>query len=205
MELLGLIFASSICILITEVLKRRFSLPASITRRVVHVLTAVVAAAAPLFVSEREIIIVSLLFAAVLWWSHSRGLLSSIHSVERKTFGEVWLPIGIAITAFLFLPNSVASFQFGVLIMGISDPIAGFVGETRGKRRLAFLGSTKSIEGSAAFFTSSMLLTALLIPVFGCHLLLIPLLLTILEFVLIFGLDNLFLPIAGAFLAQMFL
>jgi|SRR3989344_6837487 len=198
MELYLLILISSACVLLTEVLKRKLSLSTSLTRRVVHVTTASVAAIAPFFVSETEIIIVSLVFAVALLWSRSHKVLTSIHSVERKTYGEVWLPLGVAIAAFLFLPDSVSAFQFGVLVMGISDPLAGLTGDLIGKHRIRFLNSIKTVEGSAAFFISTLLLTSLFVPVFGYHLLLIPLLLMVVEFVLIYGLDNLVLPVVAA-------
>lgn len=89
--------------------------------------------------------------------------------------------------------------------MGISDALAGLVGEKFGKHYVKFFGNKKSLEGSLVFFLSSLALTVLFVPTFGYNLLFIPLILTFTEFCLIYGLDNFILPLAGAFLLQYFL
>jgi|SRR3989344_4582745 len=202
MVLILLILTSCACIVATEILKRTFSLPTALTRRVIHVTTAMVAVVAPLYVSQKEIIVVSILFAAALIAGRRYNIFSAIHSVERDTFGEVFLPLGVALTALFFLPHDISAFQFGICIMGISDVVAGLIGEQFGKHRATFFGNTKSLEGSLTFFLSTLLLTFLFVPVFGYDLLLTPLLLTLVEFCLVYGLDNLILPLAGAFLLQ---
>jgi len=199
-----LVVASCVCIAFVEVLKRKFSLPTALTRRLTHIGTAMVAGAAPLFVGQKEIIIVSLIFAGVLFVSRRYNLFSSIHTVDRVTFGEVFLPLGVALAALLFLPHDLAAFQFGVLVMGISDALAGFVGERFGKHSISLFKNKKSIKGSLAFLISTGILTFLFLPEFGYQLLLIPLTLTFTEFLLIYGLDNLFLPIVAGLLFQIF-
>jgi phytol kinase len=202
MQLLLLILASSTLIFIVEVLKRRFSIPTSFTRRILHAGTASVAAIAPIFVSQKEIILVSIIFAAALLIGRRYAVFSAIHSVERNTFGEAFLPLGVALTALLFLPQSLAAFQFGILVMGIADALAGFVGEKFGRHTILFFGHKKSIEGSATFFLTSMAISFLYFPVFNLRLFLVPALLTLVELCLVYGLDNLVLPVAGAYAFQ---
>lgn len=205
MKLILLIVISSSLILGMEILKRKFSLSVALTRRVIHISTAVVAATAPLFVTKQQLIFVCILFAGVLFAGRKHRLFSAIQSVERHTFGEIFLPLGIVATAFFFLPRDMLAFQFGVFIMGISDAIGGLVGERFGKRIFMIFGNKKSLEGSLAFFGCSLILTYLFYPIFGYKLFLIPLILTITEFSFIYGLDNLVLPILGAYLIHFIL
>ena len=183
-------------------MKRKFSLSTVFTRRVVHIGTAIVAGVAPLFVTKEEIVLVSIIFAIVLFLGHSSHFLSAIHSVGRTTFGDVYHPLSVAITALIFLPHELRAFQFGVLIMGISDALAGLVGEKLGKHHIQFWGNKKSIEGSAIFFISSLVLTFLFFPILGYQFFIIPLILTLAELILPYGLDNLILPVLGALLTQ---
>lgn len=185
-----------------EFVKRKFSLSTNVTRRVTHVGAALIAAISPLFLNQLTIVITCLFFAGLVFVGRKTTFLSSIHDVERKSFGDIFLPLGEALSAIVFLPHSVAAFQFGVLVMGISDALAGLIGEKYGKHKIRFVGSTKSVEGSAVFFICTLILTLFFAPVFSYQLIIIPAILTIVEFLAIYGLDNLVLPILGAFLIQ---
>lgn len=203
MKLTLLILTSASFILGAEFLKRKFSLPSAFTRRAIHIGTAIVAGVAPIFVTKGEIFWVSIIFALVLFIGRTYHLFSAIHSVERRTFGEVYLPLGVAITALFFLPQNVQAFQFGIFIMGISDAIGGLVGEKFGKHPLSIFGNKKTVEGSLAFFVVSLVLTAIFVPLISYKLILVPAILTLVELCFVYGLDNLVLPIVGAYLIQM--
>lgn len=205
MKLGLLILTSCAFIVATEILKRRFSVPTVFTRRLVHIGTAVVAGIAPIFVTQKEIIVVSIIFAIVLLLGRRYHIFSAIHSVERNTFGEIFLPLGVALTALFFLPHNLPAFQFGIFIMGISDGLAGLIGERFGKHYFKIFNSKKSIEGTSIFFLTSLILTFLFIPNFNYEILIIPSILTLTEFFLEYGLDNLVLPIVAAFLIQLIL
>lgn len=185
-----------------EIAKRQFSLSSNFTRRATHVGAALIAAASPLFLNKIVIVLSFLFFAALMLVGRRSTLFSSIQDIKRNTFGEVFLPLGEALSAIVFLPQGIREFQFGVLVMGISDALAGLIGERFGKHQLTILGNRKSIEGSVAFFVSTLCITFLFSPMFGLPLILIPLLLTFVELVLGNGFDNLALPITGAVLLK---
>jgi len=194
--------ACSVIIVGIELLKRRYSLPTSITRRATHIGTSMVVVVMPLFISANQIITIGLVFAVILFVGRRYDVFSAIHGVERRTYGEVYLPLGVAITAYYFLPDSLASFQFGVFIMGISDALGGLIGERFGKHNIKLFGNKKSLEGSVIFFVSSLVITILFFPIWGYQIVVVPLILTVTEFSLVYGLDNLILPVLGAFLAK---
>lgn len=202
MNLIIFLFLSLGLILGVEIIKRHFLLSTNITRRITHVGAALIAATSPFFLGKNIIVLFCLLFAGILFFGRRSSFFSSIHNVKRNTLGEVFLPLGEALPAIVFLPQGIREFQFGVLVMGISDALAGFIGERFGNHHVTILGNRKSIEGSFAFFISTLFLTFIFLPVFGYQLILVPLLLTLVELVLGYGLDNLALPIVAALLLK---
>ncbi len=86
--------------------------------------------------------------------------------------------------------------------MGISDASAAIFGEKFGKHAIKIFGHKKSFEGSLAFLISSMVVMLFFIHKLDYNILLIPIILTLIELFFIFGLDNLVLPLAGAYLIQ---
>lgn len=183
-----------------EITKRKFLFSANITRKVSHIGAALICAASPLFVEKNFIVIACLGFAAVMFLSRRTSFFSSIHSVRRKTFGEVFLPLGEAFSAAIFLPQALPAFQYGILVMGFSDAFAGFVGEKYGRHQIIIFSNRKTFEGSLVFLLTTILLTFLFAPYFGPHLILIPLILTLIELILGYGTDNLAIPIFASFL-----
>lgn len=200
MNLIIFLFISITFLLVVEITKRKLSLSPSITRRASHIGAALIATVSPLFISKNLIIIACLGFAVVMLISRKFSIFSSIHRIRRKTFGEVFLPFGEAFSAVIFLPQAISAFQYGVLVMGLSDAFAGFVGERYGRHQINIFNNRKSLEGSVVFLLSTMLLTFLFAPSLRPHLILIPLALTITELILGYGMDNLVIPILAALL-----
>lgn len=198
MNLVIFLVISTAFLLTVEVTKRKFLLSPNITRRVSHIGAALIAAVSPLFLDKNLIVFGCIGFAIVMFFSRKMLFLSSIHSVKRNTLGEIFLPLGEAISAIIFIPQTVLAFQYGVLVIGLSDSLAGFVGEKYGKHQLNIFNSKKTFEGALAFFLSTFFLTFLFAPSFGFHLIFIPLILTFTELFLGYGMDNLVIPILGA-------
>ncbi len=199
------IAASFLLIVGNEIIKRKFSLPVYVTRKFAHFGGSLIAFISPLFLSTIEIIVVSIIFALILFFTRRTKLFSSIHAVDRNTLGEVFLPVGVILCAIFFLPQDIKAFQFGILIMGISDGLAGLIGEGLGKHYFKLFNKRKSIEGVCIFLLTSLLLTFIFSPHFDYRILIIAIILTVVEFFLEFGLDNIALPILGAYLMQFLL
>lgn len=200
MNLVIFLVISTVFLLVVEILKRKFLLPASITRRVSHIGAALIACVSPFFIHKNLIVFVCFGFAIVMFFSRKLSLFSSIHEVKRKTWGEVFLPLGEALSAMIYLPHATIAFQYGVLVMGFSDSFAGFVGEKYGKHQIKLFNNKKSLEGTLVFFLTTIFLTYLFAPNYGSHLILIPLVLTLVELLLGHGIDNLAISILGAFM-----
>ena len=187
-------------IILIEIVSRKYSIPSSVSRKLSHIGAALTASVMPIFLSRNEIIIVGIFFTILLFSTRRTNIFSSIHSVQRRTFGEIFLPLGIIFSAILFLPENIMAFQFGILIMGISDAIASLIGERFGKHIIRIFGQKKTIEGSVAFLISSIIIAFFFVDGLDYRVLVISFILTVVELLLIAGLDNLILPIAGAYL-----
>lgn len=200
MNIAFFIILSSVLLVLVEVLKRKSVISNDLSRRLAHIGAGAINIVAPLFVSHVAIIIINVLFAGLLLVGRNTDYFSSIQTTNRKTYGDVYFPLGIVVAAVVLLPDNVTAFQYGVAIMGISDALAGFVGERWGKRIIKIFNTPKSLEGSMVFFITSLIITLIFVPEIGVGLLFIPLLLTITEFGLVFGLDNMILPIVSGIL-----
>lgn len=205
MNILLIILLSIFFLITVERVKRQKNFTPQNTRRFAHIGATVIAACSAFIVPKNIIVISCIGFALAMLYSHKKKLLSSVHDVNRKTYGEIFLPLGEAITALLFLPHSIPAFQFGVLVLGFSDASASFIGEKYGHHPFTLFNNKKSIEGSAAFFIVTLLITLFFLPTVGLHLLFIPLLLTLVEAMLSFGLDNLIIPVFGSLLFSYFM
>lgn len=200
MNIAFFIILSSILLVLVEVLKRKSYISNDVSRRLAHVGAGAINIVAPLFVSHVAIIIVNVLFAGLLLVGRNTNYFSSIQTTNRKTYGDVYFPLGIIVAAVVLLPDNVTAFQYGVAIMGISDASAGFVGERWGRKAVPILNNPKTLLGALVFYVSSLVITFILVPQLLPVVFILPLILTIVEFFLVFGLDNLILPIVAGLL-----
>ncbi len=194
--------AFAIVLVATELLHRRFGVSSEDTRRIAHMGSAVVASALPIVLGWNGIVVLGLAFAVVLAISRRRRVLRSVHSVARRTWGEVCYPAGVALLAAAHPP--VALYVFGTLVMGLSDGMAGLVGQHRGRHPYHLGAAHKTVEGSIAFFGTTLVLGSV-VPVLGdadatplSVAAVVAALLTAIESALPWGLDNLVLPGAAA-------
>ena len=174
------------------------------TRAILHMVGGVVFSFSPFLLSREAIIVLGIIFAIIIFFSKHFKFVEGIHGVERITWGEVLYPLGIALAAFLFLPHDLLAFQFGVLVLGISDAVAALVGRNFGTLKFIVFQNKKTLEGSVAFFISVVVLMILFSP--GAPALsffIIPFVLTLAEFILVYGFDDLLLPIAAGTLLQL--
>jgi phytol kinase len=200
MNIAFFIILSSILLVLVEVLKRKSSISNDLSRRLAHIGAGAINIVAPFFVSHVAIIIVNGLFAGLLLVGRNTDYFSSIQTTNRKTYGDVYFPLGITVAAVVLLPDNVTAFQYGVSIMGISDALAGFVGERWGRKVVSIFNNSKTLLGALVFYVSSLMITFILVPQFLPVVFILPLILTIVEFFLVFGLDNFVLPIVAGLL-----
>lgn len=189
----------TIFFVVVELVTKTTRLDKEVSRKIVHILAATSAAFLPLVMSFREIAYLSLLFLPVMMVSKRVNLFSSIHQVQRKTYGEVFFPVAILITALLF-PHQL-EYSYGLFILGISDGFASVIGQKYGRKTYRIGAAHKSYLGSLVFALSAWLTGIIVLMVFGQAVVLsialtIPLavILTLVEASSSSGIDNLILP-----------
>lgn len=197
----GALFLALFCS--AELLALRTVLTAELSRKMVHVAAGILAAALPIAMPFPEIALLAALFVPFMVVSRRLGLFPAIHGVERSTLGEAYFPAGIAAAALLF-PDPL-HYVYGVLVMAVSDALAGLVGARYGKRGYRLLMAPKTYLGSAVFCLASAALASVALALTGFGL--VPAIVlafavagvvTVVEAILGGGLDNVALPALGA-------
>jgi phytol kinase len=139
-----------------------------------------------------------------LVWTKQAGLLPSVHQANDRVFGAVLFPVSLTLCAACYWPIDPLIFQGAALILGLSDGLAGLIGQKMGRRPYRITGP-KTIEGSFVFFIVTVTIFLILsgekpglINPIGLFVMAIAaLLLTAVEGSLGKGWDNLPIPILG--------
>lgn len=131
------------------------------------------------------------------------GMGSTIHGIERRSFGDLCFPLGVG-AAFVLTGGDPVHFAVPVLTLTLADPAAALVGTRYGRHSFRVAGDGKTLEGSAAFFVVAAAcagLTFVLLgsaPVSVSALVVFALTLTAVEAVAPRGVDNALIPVVGA-------
>jgi dolichol kinase len=177
-----------------EAVTRRLSVGRELSRKFVHLTSGLAAAAMPLVLTFPQIAVLAVLFAAAMAASRRLRILRSVHEVERSTWGEVCLPLGVAAAAVL-VPDP-ARYACAVATIAVCDVAACLAGRRLGGRRLP--GSAKTWAGSAAFFVTALVVGLVLLPAPPAAVLAVAALTTAVEAAASRGLDNVAVPVAAA-------
>ena len=198
-------------LLLSEALSKAKLVDNEVSRKLVHMGTGCVVAFSPYFIEWRYIQLLCVMFLVVILLSLKYKIFKGIHSVKRVTKGEILYALGIGACA--FLEPAPWIFVAAILHLAIADALAAVVGVKWGKRtRYVLLSHGKTMLGSLTFFYTSMLimLGAYLtvdhqsLPAPFLLFVAIPAILTLLENVSWYGLDNITIPIMSIVLLSAF-
>lgn len=177
-------------------------------RKCVHVATGLFALSLPLiFAKSWPVLVLSTLAVVVLGAMRlppiaKTGIGSTIHGVERESYGEILLAVAVGFTFFRSIANPVL-YVLPMLVLTFSDAAAALTGVHYGRRIFSVEDGTKSLEGVVMFFLmtfiiamvtlllmtdisrQSVILLSLVVAVFGAQL----------EAESWRGFDNLFVPV----------
>ncbi len=145
-------------LVLAETLHHVFAVEPEWTRKLVHVLMGLTAAAFPWFFSDpRSVFVICGVFGAVLGGSLVRSGLASVHGVGRRTGGVLWFGLGVVVV-YLAAEGRRDLYVTSILVLTLADPTAAMVGRRYGAHRFRVGRDAKTIEGSLAF----------LLVAFGC-------------------------------------
>jgi len=199
--------------LIGEVVRRLIPLNTEISRKAVHLLGGLTALSFPyLFASHWTVLALSVSFCAIVLITKRKGILKSVHDVERKSHGGIYYPAAVYLI-FLLSSNKPVIYFISILVMAVSDTMAALVGGKYGVIKFDVEGNLKSLEGSIAFFFVTFLcihLPLLLLTDVGRFesvliAFIIALLVTGFEAISVSGSDNIIVPFGTYFILAKFI
>jgi len=189
--------------LIGETVRRLIPANPELSRKTVHLLGGLTALSFPyLFISHWTVLALSVSFCAIILITKRKGLLKSVHDVERKSRGGIYYPAAVYLIFLLGSAQPVIYF-IAILVMAVSDTLAALVGGKYGVIKFDVEGNLKSLEGSLAFFFVTFLcihLPLLLLTAMGriesvLIAFIIALLVTGFEAISLSGSDNIIVPL----------
>ena len=163
LAILGLMFA-------VKLMAVRFQIAAETQRKVVHIAVGISSLFFPLVFSNPlpVFILIACAIAVMLFLrrrQHSTSALGSVlHSVERPSYGEIYLALAVAFLFFRSDGNWIL-YVLPLLIVTLSDSASAMIGTAYGRMRFKVDEGHKSIEGTAIFFGVTLIcsMTALLL------------------------------------------
>ena len=210
--------ASNALLLLVSALRARHHHHPETSRKLLHLGLGTIALTYPfLFKSAWPVLVINFGFLCLLLGALVHEPLQYrwrdvVSRVERKTVGEFYFPVSVALL-FLLTRGDPLLFCIPVLILTIADAAAALVGCHYGLHPYHTAAGRKSLEGSAAFFLSTFLLTQLplllftpLTPAAAIAIAsTLALTMTIVEALSWRGLDNLLLPLTSFALLNLLL
>lgn len=211
--MLNALYACLVIVLIlafSEVLLRNKIIKGEGARKFVHIFAGSTIAFLPFFVSYNWIAILGLAFIAVNLVNRYTSLFNAIHTIKRRSYGDILFGASVAVCAVLNIPEWI--FATAILQVSISDGLAGLIGVKYGRNPYKILGHKKTFAGSWAFAISSLVLIVIagrfgdLSSFYNLNALIMitPITLTLIENISGYGTDNISLPLATIFLFSLF-
>lgn len=213
------LIAISFLLVTTELIYRRLGLKGEITRKFAHFTATLSTITFPyLFDDHWYVLALASFFFIVLFVSRHGTNLKSIHDISRKSIGSYLLPVSIYITFLIsILIGNKFVFILPMLILAISDPLAGILGinlkNYNHKIKLFGFKTNKTWLGSGSFLISSFIISIIALyfnrMVFDTKTfwlaLSIAVLSTLAELLSRWGTDNLTIPMSVLLLLMLFL
>jgi dolichol kinase len=199
MMLAGTVLIVLAFLMLSEWIWRQRRTHGEFSRKFVHITVGSFVAFWPYFLSVNEIRLLSLAFIIGAALSKYFHIFSTIHSVQRPTWGEFWFALVVGLLATMAAHPHI--YTAALLVMSLSDGLAAVIGTKYGNgTRYQIFGSSKSMIGSLTFAIVTALiligysiLTPGALPVLA--LISTVIVATVLENVAVRGLDNLLVPI----------
>jgi dolichol kinase len=124
------------------------------SRKLVHVGVGTFASTWGFILEDKQIVFIAGAMFLVVLASRVLGVFGSIHSVSRKTWGELFFPLGIASAA--LLADSPWIYMAAVLHVSIADGLAALIGRKYIKKHgYKVFKQQKTVVGTLVFFSVS--------------------------------------------------
>ena len=189
-----------------EGLRRVLKLPVEFTRKFVHIGVGMWSwGTVALFHDKWFAIIPPAAFVIINYISYRRGSFKTMETRDRSNMGTVYFPIAFVALILMFFDSQKVVFVAALMPMTWGDAFAAIVGKMKGAHKYKVLGGTRSLEGSLVMLLFSFTALGITIAIFSGSLSLaflvalpVSVLVTLIEAISPWGLDNLLVPAASA-------
>lgn len=150
--------STAILVLFTtgELLHRRRGVRVELTRKLSHVGAGAIVLTFPWVLSSPwTVAMLCVAFGGLLAFGKITGLLSSVHSVERRTGGAYYYPLAVIGTFWLSAGDPLL-FCIPIAVMALADTAAALVGQQVGVNHYRVFDNKRTVEGSLTFFGLAM-------------------------------------------------
>ncbi|MEM8870775.1 MAG: hypothetical protein AAGE38_10270 [Pseudomonadota bacterium] len=143
---------------------RQRGLSAEVQRKLVHIGTGLFALTLPWLFPDRwpvfMLIALTLITMAVLRLPRfaRSGLGAALHGVERRSYGDVLLALAVGFV-YLMADGRAILYVLPLAVLTLSDAAAALTGSRYGSQFFRVEDGVKSLEGSVAFFTVTLILS----------------------------------------------
>ncbi len=205
-KIIFFIIGVNTALLLGEFLKKHKA-DSEVVRKIPHIFIGLIFTISPFFLNKIDIILFGACLIIGIFANNIFNFYKAIFVIKRISLGVLFFPVSLVLNALLFLPNNIAAFVFGFLVLTFSDSLASIFGKKFGKKRFV-TSHEKTILGSLVFFLSTFLLLVIfslfVSPLLLWKIFIISSALTIIEYFFVFGLDNIVLPVFAAYLLILF-
>jgi len=173
-----------------------------ITRKITHIGGGLISFFLPWVANFQTALIISFVFIFFLFWTKKKQILNSVHGLDYESSGAILFPVGLMFCIIFFWNINPIIFQGSSLILGLSDGLAGILGQKIGRRKYN-ITAPKTVEGSLVFFLVTVIILSSIMLIYHQNVIglskisfivLGALFLSITEGLLGKGWDNFFLP-----------
>lgn len=194
-------------VFLSFILHRFFSLSSEGTRKLIHILTSFVIIPVELYVqSFFWKMICPLLFIFINAFACISKMVEKLGMTDKKRYiGLILYPISVTAIVFLecFSIIGKEAAICGVLVMGIGDGSAGYIGTTYGKHSYyIYKKNKKSLEGDLSLALTTSIIVLLFSPLGIIEALLISLIVVAFENLSPSHFDNIILPFVASLLVE---
>ena len=136
---------------------------AEVQRKLVHMGTGLYALTLPWLFPDRWPVLVLLAITIVVMLVlrlprfAKGGIGEALHGVERNSYGDLLLALAVGVV--FLLADQPVLYVLPIAILTLSDAAAALTGSTYGRKFFAVEDGVKSVEGSVAFFMTSLCLS----------------------------------------------
>ncbi len=141
----------------------KLEIRAEYTRKMIHIISGLIALSFPWFLDSSSVFILCLSFLFILLWSKRNKQLQGINCIERKSFGSELFPLSVLLCFYVYKSTDEAAYYYlPIAILTLSDPIAAIVGQHTNSCKIAIGNQTKSLIGTMTFIASALIISIVL-------------------------------------------